>query len=387
MKYIFINIKNFAQKNSLFFCLFIFCQITSFIILLFSFGAFQNSKIVKSQKFEQSSFDICFGNLTETFYYDDGEVNCRGDGSVDNGSVKRLLSMLDEKTLENLMRVNYFSYTDDTDLDFAEGYDYVGIAFRLKYSKDNKTFMQYGTNPVSCGVPLTDEEFVKGSNKITLPCDYNEVYLGTDVTIAGKEYVVCGVEYIDDFISMSYRDSPDDIGGIEYIGFRFNDLATQSAYDDIVDACKEVYGDYAYVPEIETVSDKLPFYNSIMAVSVMLALLSAVTLMLLYKYILQKRSRTIAILRLHGCSRGKSRRICIAETIIISLMCAAVAYVLYFGFIIHALSRFLIYIEAVYSPKNIVIIFAVNILAAYIVTNIMIMCQLSVGPVNQLRER
>lgn len=57
------------------------------------------------------------------------------------------------------------------------------------------------------------------------------------------------MEYIDDFISMSYRDSPDDIGGIEYIGFRFNDLATQSAYNDIVDACKEVYGDYAYVPK------------------------------------------------------------------------------------------------------------------------------------------
>lgn len=90
------------------------------------------------------------------------------------------------------MRVNYFSYTDDTDLDFAEGYDYVGIAFRLKYSKDNKTFMQYGTNSVSCGVPLTDEEFVKGSNKITLPCDYNEVYLGTDVTIAVRNMLSAG---------------------------------------------------------------------------------------------------------------------------------------------------------------------------------------------------
>lgn len=388
MKYIYKNIKSFVQNNILFFCLFIICQITSFIVLLFSFGAFQNFKIIKNQTIEQTSFEICFGNLIEQFRYDDGSIHCTGDGSVDNGSVKKLLDLLDEKTLEELELIEYFPYFNNTDLKFAEEYDHLPVAFRLKYLKDEKTLAPYGSSSVSSGVPLTYEEFMQGSNKITLPCDYSQEYIGSDVIIADKHYVVCGIETMDDFIGMSYFNSPDDIDGIESIIFDFNALATKSAYNDITDACKEVYGDYAYVPKIETVSsDKLPFYNSIMAVSVLLALLSAVTLMLLYKYVLQKRSRTIAILRLNGCSKGKSRRICIAEIIIISLICAVIAYALYFGFLIHVLSHYLIYIKAVYSTKNIAVMFAVNVLAVYMVTNIMIVRQLSAKPVEQLKER
>lgn len=375
MKYIYKNIKSFVQNNILFFCLFIICQITSFIVLLFSFGAFQNFKIIKNQTIEQTSFEICFGNLIEQFRYDDGSICCTGDGSVDNGSVKKLLDLLDEKTLEELELIVYFPYFNNTNLKFAEGYDHISVAFRLKYLKDEKTLAPYGSSSVSSGVPLTYEEFMQGSNKITLPCDYSQEYLGADVIIADKHYVVCGIETMDDFIGMSYFNSPNDIDGIENISFYFNDLATKSAY-------------YAYIPKIETVSsDKLPFYNSIMAVSVLLALLSAVTLMLLYKYVLQKRSRTIAILRLNGCSKGKSRRICIAEIIIISLICAAIAYALYFGFLIHGLSHYLIYIKAVYGAKNIAVMFAVNVFAAYMVTNIMIVRQLSAKPVDQLKER
>ena len=375
MKYIYKSIKSFVQNNILFFCLFIICQITSFIVLLFSFGAFQNFKIIKNQTIEQTSFEICFGNLIEQFRYDDGSICCTGDGSVDNGSVKKLLDLLDEKTLEELELIVYFPYFNNTNLKFAEGYDHISVAFRLKYLKDEKTLAPYGSSSVSSGVPLTYEEFMQGSNKITLPCDYSQEYLGADVIIADKHYVVCGIETMDDFIGMSYFNSPNDIDGIENISFYFNDLATKSAY-------------YAYIPKIETVSsDKLPFYNSIMAVSVLLALLSAVTLMLLYKYVLQKRSRTIAILRLNGCSKGKSRRICIAEIIIISLICAAIAYALYFGFLIHGLSHYLIYIKAVYSAKNIAVMFAVNVFAAYMVTNIMIVRQLSAKPVDQLKER
>ena len=343
--------------------------------MLFSFGAFQNFKIIKNQTIEQTSFEICFGNLIEQFRYDDGSICCTGDGSVDNGSVKKLLDLLDEKTLEELELIVYFPYFNNTNLKFAEGYDHISVAFRLKYLKDEKTLAPYGSSSVSSGVPLTYEEFMQGSNKITLPCDYSQEYLGADVIIADKHYVVCGIETMDDFIGMSYFNSPNDIDGIENISFYFNDLATKSAY-------------YAYIPKIETVSsDKLPFYNSIMAVSVLLALLSAVTLMLLYKYVLQKRSRTIAILRLNGCSKGKSRRICIAEIIIISLICAAIAYALYFGFLIHGLSHYLIYIKAVYSAKNIAVMFAVNVFAAYMVTNIMIVRQLSAKPVDQLKER
>ena len=44
MKYVFINLKNFAVKNVLIFILFIVCAVTDVLIILFSHGAFQNFK-------------------------------------------------------------------------------------------------------------------------------------------------------------------------------------------------------------------------------------------------------------------------------------------------------------------------------------------------------
>lgn len=52
MKYVFINLKNFAVKNVLIFILFIVCAVTDVLIILFSHGAFQNFKarILKSKR-------------------------------------------------------------------------------------------------------------------------------------------------------------------------------------------------------------------------------------------------------------------------------------------------------------------------------------------------
>jgi hypothetical protein len=283
MKYIFLNIKNFAVKNRLFFILFVICQITSFTVLFFSFGAFQNFKIVKNRGLEQSSFEIAFGNITEEGTYDDGSVYCIGDGSVDNGSVKKLIGALDESTCRHLKLIFYSANTDDTNLEIADSYENLNVAFRLKYSESDKNFVRYGNSSVKAGKPLTVSEYMDGSNKITLPCDYDESYLGENVTIAGENYIVSGINYLDDNTEMSYYSSPDGLDGIENISFDFKNVASLEDYNNISAACKEVFGDYAHLPKIDTVSDKLPFYNSIMAVSVMLALLSAVTLMILYK--------------------------------------------------------------------------------------------------------
>lgn len=384
MNYIIKNIKNFFQTNRLFFILFMICQITSFIVLMFSFGAFQNFKLMKKQGNKQTSFQICFGKVIDEGEYEDGTVYCLGDGSVDNGSVKKFLGALNENTCKNLKLIFYYLNTADIDKSLSESGDTLGIAFRMKYSESDRAFVRYGNSSVSIGEILTDKDF-SDSRKITLPSGYSENYIGQTVAIAGENYTVSGINYIDDFVEMPYTNSPDGLQGIENISIMFKNIATQKDYDDITSACRYAFGDYAHLPKIETVSDKLPFYNSIMAVSVMLALISAVTLMMLYKYILQQRSKTIAVFRLLGCTKAKARKICIAEVMLISIICAAAAYGLYFGLLTDILSRYLIYIKSVYSIRNIAVIFTINIATVYVFASVIISAQLRLKTVEQIK--
>lgn len=383
MKYVFVNLRNFAKNNKLFFVLFVACQIISFIVLLFSFGAYQNSEILKNQKIKNTEFIMCFGNLVEEIRdKDSGEVHCVGDGAVDQNSVKRFLELLDKNTLESIKIIFYEAYDEDLYLDTYNDAENKGfeILFRMKYSKENDCFEQAGMPSVSSGATLSNKEYVEGSSNITLPMNCLESSLGKQVTIKGKTYTATGIDFIDEGITMSYYNTPDELDGIEYIDFIFNDLATKSAYDDIVKCSREVFGDYAYIPKVETVSDDPPFYNSLMILSILLAILSAVTIMLLYKYILQKRSRVTAILRLCGCSRRKAGRICTAEILLLSTVCAAAAYAIYFGIIVNAVLPYLIYIKYVYSAKNCAVIFLINIAAVFVFTKILIMGELRKSP-------
>ena len=69
MKYVFINLKNFAVKNVLIFILFIVCAVTDVLIILFSHGAFQNfkaSKDFEKQKKYVFNYTFSFGDIIDT---------------------------------------------------------------------------------------------------------------------------------------------------------------------------------------------------------------------------------------------------------------------------------------------------------------------------------
>lgn len=77
MKYVFINLKNFAVKNVLIFILFIVCAVTDVLIILFSHGAFQNfkaSKDFEKQKKYVFNYTFSFGDIIDTQEDSDGRI-------------------------------------------------------------------------------------------------------------------------------------------------------------------------------------------------------------------------------------------------------------------------------------------------------------------------
>ena len=77
MKYVFINLKNFAVKNVLIFILFIVCAVTDVLIILFSHGAFQSfkaSKDFEKQKKYVFNYTFSFGDIIDTQEDSDGRI-------------------------------------------------------------------------------------------------------------------------------------------------------------------------------------------------------------------------------------------------------------------------------------------------------------------------
>ena len=82
-----------------------------------------------------------------------------------------------------------------------------------------------------------------------------------------NSYNIIGVDSVDDFAVIPYINSPDSLGNISNIYFMTNNIISQTAYNDTKTSLKEVFGDYAFIPKVDTINTKLPFYNSIMLIS------------------------------------------------------------------------------------------------------------------------
>ncbi len=141
------------------------------------------------------------------------------------------------------------------------------------------------------------------------------------------------------------------------------------------------------MPEMETIDeDNQTFYASIMMISVVLSALAGITLAILFRYIVYSRRKTLAIMRLNGCTRFKARVMYLVE----SLGSSSILYVLSaFGFdrfILPKLTRFFPNILEVYSKFTYLYIYAVFIGVLFVIVNIMISLQIDKQPVNMFKK-
>ncbi len=392
MIYLIKNLKSFAVNNTSMFALFLFCQITVVIVLLFSYGTIQNFELVKKENGKPFSFEVTFGEDAEWHYdkeYREIYNISESLEPVDNKSVKEFLNAIDEKTLSKISELFYFA--EDVDAYIIEGNEVsnelikeASVGFWLTYSKKDKQFHPYDVafgNTPAIGKVISEEDFVKGRNQALLPEGYIESETGKTVVINGIEYEITGIQLNDDSILIPYIGSPNDLDGIYSIHLDFSSAISDDDYESIKNAAVSVYGGKALLPDIETISSDLPFYDSIIAVAFFLALIAAVTLMILYRYILEKRKRTIAIFRLNGCTKQKITAMLILEVVVITVICTAVSTALYFGCITEHLKGIFTYITQVYNAKNVARLLLIELVSVAVVNAVMIGVQLNKAPI------
>ncbi len=159
-------------------------------------------------------------------------------------------------------------------------------------------------------------------------------------------------------------------GGVE---LSFYEPVTRKQFDDIRESLNKTMGDYAYIPDVE-LSDftEINYYRSVIFISVIIAILAAINMAILYRYILEKRSPELAIFRICGCSKAKAVMSYLIECMLINAPLFALTQLCYHKLIMPKLSDLFPHMQGAYSFKLYAAIFGIYVVASLVVMLIMI---------------
>ncbi len=448
MHYVFKNIRITAAKSPAVFIMYILSCVVAVVVVMFSHGVYQNyqTKVTELEEDKNVGPDgkmileytpITFGNITAEYVEepsgDENEIDFEpykyndADGSTTVGEVRKVIDKLDEKTKTEFdgffmwcdmkATINehpeyafgcgeYNKYYLDDDLYYQqhEGEDLSQVnqkppvfepstSIRCEYRKELGIFSFYKTavrneGGAVSGERITDENELNADNVMLLTSEsWDSEIVGKTVRFFDKEYKVIGlVNQFTDTVEVPFSTMPDDVIINEVMILPNKPISTY-AYRHMKQAFEEVYGDYVNFPEMYTVdTEEKTFYMSIMMISVVLSVLAAIILAILYRYIIFTRRKTMSVMRLNGCTRGRIRLMYLIEIIGSATLIFALCAVVYHKLILPKLTYLIDRIGEVYSLNTYLYIYGVFTGVLFVVINIMISTQLDKQPVNMFRR-
>lgn len=208
--------------------------------------------------------------------------------------------------------------------------------------------------------------------------DWNSKYIGDaeNVEINGESYKIINESYnggiLDSPITAFYNNTFV-MGGSFCLEINFKTDISRSQYDDIVSAVAANMGDNAEVPEMDiSPTTELFYYRTILMISVLISVLASINFAVLYRYVLQKRIKTLTIFRICGCTKMKIIFIYLFECMIVGLPLFALTMLCFDKLALPALSGAFEYIEFAYSPLLYLAIFGIYAVSSFVVLLIMI---------------
>ncbi len=350
MKMILKNIRDFAKNHTGFFFLMIFSVLASSVIMLFGFGAYQNFKQAKEETYEsQKTFSV-------SFYKSDLETGSTEIYNVKKSEVMQCIESLDESTLKRINLIYSMSIDETGTIGFIDSRfiykngKYLGsqrVADNLRkgvFSGRYYTDYEYSTGQL---LAITQKQMLNENGKLELQ---------------GKEYdVVMTINNATDIIYTSL--SPDTIA--QEIAFYFDYPPTSKQYNDIADTFKNILGDRAVLNPPEPYSrENYYLYDTIIMVSVMIAVAASVNITVLYYYILIKRQKSLAIFMLCGCTKKKAVLMYLGESLLLTVPLFVLCSVIFHYILMPTLENTALpFIASAYSFKLYALAFFIYICA------------------------
>ena len=363
MRYVLKNIHALVKNEKFIFAVMLVCVFASAWVMIFSYGLYHNYQEMLNQSDEfDNDFDLSLA---------DGEILTRGE-------LTRYISELSPNTLD-AMEIIMIQGSFDPNPDIE--YDNISLVSRFVVRdgefRPSPKIVQGWTGDwelMQSGRYISDFEeanaervvMIEGSRgtmsmsfEENYPKDkYPDLYIDDEtVVLSGEEFKIIG-RHLSFGAIVPFLAIPEDMS-IDPPLMGFIKPVTRNQYNDMVDTAERVLPGKFVFPEVEFDEEGILIYNNMLIVAVLIAVLAIINFAFLYSFILQKRARTLAVMRICGCTKGRARRICLGECCLICIPTFLIGMLTYIPFLHGVLSKLFGYIEEAYNLTVYTLMFAI----------------------------
>lgn len=369
------------KNEKIIFVVIIICIITSAFILNFSYGLyknFQTAKIVETESLNQLALEI------------------NKDSAPSHNQVQQFVESLSDETLDQM------TFFISGDIDAFNGYNYPYLDSRFVYRNGEYSvpteFRKNSEEQLKFGRMITDEEETNGEYVACIETEWNnekaaeavQGLMKDDETLIfmNREYKVIGGSSVIGNMVVPFLSVPDDFTYDDVVILDFAISLNREMYDEIIMMSETYMPGALTFPELKLPdNDTISIFDNIIAIAILISAFSAFNFVLLYHFILNKRTHDLAVFRMCGCSKFQSFCIYTGECLFISVPFYIVGTGIYVFLLNTVLKKIYLYILEAYSLKVYVLIFAVYIITLMLVVGIMILSHINKSIVSQLKEK
>ncbi len=385
MRHVFLNIASFFKSEKLILFIILICVISSAFILNFSYGLFYHYNEQKNEA-EIELKDIW--------------PEIAPEAEFTKGDVKRYVEALSSELHERILviyaagDVSEYGFNTDESLHTIDmRFRYIDGEYRIsEITREN--WEEHSLMPF--GRYITDDEEASGKqvalvwgtseNNWNVPCANIRNDDGT-ITLFGKKYEVVGVYSAGGGTPIvPFLTVPNDLKILAF-SIVFERNITRSMYDELRITAAEVIPDKLIFPELELPDrDSIAIYNNMIVIAVIISFLSIVNFAMLYRFVLKKRQRGIAVMRICGCAKGKAVLIYLTECLILTLPAYIVGTLINIVCVNNIFGQVFDFITEAYSPEIYAVIAATYFAVFLILLSVMIFRSINKSIVEEWRE-
>lgn len=402
MKYLIKNLKHFFRDDKAMAFLCIFCSFLTAVVIFFSVGLIQHFQ--KQREYGDSdSYDMTIAytslrNLMQTQNADYKETALSYKHYLTVGELKALLREVDPSVLNNCSIINisamYSTNTDSIHCEYLDGgglsinnidlanlyfcYDKQADMFTATVSDQKNAMKLSAAQPLLFGKRLTNEDYIDGRKNIVMGIGvFNDLFVSdrkkaeygynTEIsntfdyalpksfTAFGEDYQIIGITQRADELTLPISSLPDTMIlksiGPYLLSLHYDVPITHLQYTYLNAMLEDRFDGELSVREIDFHHRYAVFYSMMLSAVCMIAIIAAINIALMFRYVILKRKRQIAVFKLCGCSGFKMILIFFGEVMVLIVPSFLIGMFVYFSAVSRKMQEIFIYMRDVYTNK------------------------------------
>lgn len=400
MQYLIKNLNLFLRHERVMAWLCLFCSFMAAVVLFFSVGLIQHFQ--KQREYGDSdSYDMTIAytalhELMQAQNADYKEAALSFEHYLSVGSLKALLQDVDPYVLNNCSTINvsalYGTNTNEIDWKYLDGgglylnnielanlyfcYDMQSDMYTATVSNQKDAMGLSTAKPLLFGERLTNEDYIEGKKNIVMGIGvFNDLFVpglkktesGYNTTISedydyllpktciafGEEYQIIGISQRSDEITLPISSLPDTTilksFGPYALSLHYDVPITHLQYTYLNALLEDQFNGVLSVREIAFHHRYAVFYSMMLGSVCLIAIIAAINIALIFRYVILKRKKQIAIFKLCGCSNLRLILIFFGEIMVLIIPSFLFGMFVYFVAISKKMKELFIYMRDVYT--------------------------------------